>query len=123
MNKHFDAWGYPTLEHFELIAYYKGDGKSMDVIRKNMPHRLVCEPSVEIVINPARLETIEVVRVWPGGHVSKTCFMNERMLCALRRLYGAHRGLWRVVEKGGMIRFTRRGCAHVASGSKSGWIS
>jgi hypothetical protein len=122
MNPHFDAWKHPILEHFELLNYYKGDGKSMAVVRGFMPHRIVCEPSIEIEIDPLDLGMIRVSRVWPGGAERISYNGCARTIEALRRLYRSRRGAWRVLEVNGHIRFTRKGCAHRASGSKSGWV-
>jgi hypothetical protein len=121
MKSHFDAWGNPILEHFELISYYSGDGKSMAVVRNNMPHHLICFPSIEIEINPLVPEEFWVNKVWPGGSKRISHNMNQRTLEALRRLYVSRRGAWKVLEVNGRIRFTRKGVARRCHGGRNLW--
>lgn len=105
----YDAWGHKILPHADMLFYYKDDPISRGIVSRWMPHRYVCIPSVEILINCSNPESVDVYLVYPGETALIHKDMSVRAVEALRRTYRGRPG-WRVVnQRGGVVRLRREG--------------
>lgn len=96
MNKpckcRYDAAGHRVLSHPEMLLYYKDDKQSLDLVRRNMPHRLVCVPTIEIHIPLGQVSTITVYRIYPGETISVVKDVSVRAVEGLRQTYRRNKG-------------------------------
>ena len=118
--KHFDAWGNPILDCFGMRHYFSECERSTKVLRSLMPHRYVVIPDCEIRLYKNNQTEIEVIRVWPGGHERQIYLIEERVKNALRRLWKARTGVWRVEDKVLYFAFRHTGCVRPETAGKHG---
>lgn len=107
-QKHFDGWGNPTSDYFRMLSWFAGDERSLKVLRSEAPFRTVCLPSVEIEMRLPCDGVITVRRAWPGGSLVNRIVLGEHGLNALRRLFKAPRGCWKVSRGENVIIWKRR---------------
>ena len=124
MNKskarRFDAWGNPILDCFEMRRFYSRCERSTKVLKNYMPHRYVVIPDCEIRLYKNNLDEIEVIRLWPAGEVRQIHLLGQRAKNALRRLWKAHTGAWRVEDRVLYYAFRHTGCVRLESAGKYG---
>ena len=105
----YDAWGKKILPHADMILYYKDDVDSLDIVRRFMPHRHVCIPTVEILIDCKNPEMVDVYLIYPGETILLTKDMSVRAVEGLRRTYRGKKG-WTVKDqKNGVVNLRREG--------------
>lgn len=83
----YDAAGHKILPHADMLLYYKGDQKSLDIVRSQMPHRYICIPTIEIHIHKGDQFPIRVYRIYPGETMETERFLTLRALKGLRSTY------------------------------------
>jgi len=108
-QKHFDSWHNPIMGLYEMRDYYAGCKRSTEVLRRFMPVRYVAIPTTRIVLAKGSGGDARIERVWPGGSDVRTKFLSDHQVKALRRLYKAPRGGWRVLEGKNTVTFVRTG--------------
>lgn len=105
----FDAAGHRILPHADMALYYKDDPKSLEIVRRNMPHRYVIIPIIEILFDAKKPGCVDVYKVYPGETI---LLQKELSLMAVDGLRRAYKGLggWTVkYNKMGIICLRREG--------------
>ena len=90
-----DANGHPIMGYFEMIDYYQGDKKSLDVIRSFPPGQYQVLPEITIRIIPSKLPEIYIIHVYPLQTFVFSRKITAMALDALRRLFRAPRAEWK----------------------------
>lgn len=88
----YDAAGHKILPPEDMLHYYKNDPVSVDVLRRNMPHRYVCLPVIEIHILSGPPLRLAIFFVYPGESREIERIPSQRALEGLRATYRGRRG-------------------------------
>lgn len=124
MNLHFDGRGHRTLDFQSMIEKYRGDVRSLSVLRQFAPYKYVVCPDVEIIVKFGLLVAVDVRLIYPGEIRSVGKNVSVRGLEALRRLYKSDDAAWRRCRIDGGVMFSHRGCVienKSAAGSSTGY--
>lgn len=93
----FDAAGKRILPHAAMLLYFKDDPKSTDLLKRNMPYRLVCVPAIEIHIPLGEVTSVTVYKIYPGETENEIREVSVRAVEGLRRTYRRGKG-WRATR-------------------------
>lgn len=105
----FDASGNRILPHPGMKIYYSNDKQSLELLSKNMPHRLVVIPDVEIRIVTKDPVIALLYLIYPGETKERTVHLSDRNLAYLRKLY-CRKSHWTIDRsKPDRIIFRRKG--------------
>lgn len=117
----YDAWGNKILPRDAMLLYYKDDPQSTNILKRYMPHRYVCIPAVEILIDCQNPGEVDVYLIYPGETKLIEKSLSERAVEALRATYRGKPG-W-TVTRGlhGAVKLRREGRVIIDAAHKFGW--
>lgn len=117
----YDAWGNKILPRDAMLLYYKDDPQSLNILRRNMPHRYACIPTVEILIDCQNPGEVDIYLIYPGETKLIEKSLTERAVQALRATYRGKPG-WKVVQGlHGAVKLRREGRVIIDAAHKFGW--
>lgn len=121
MSKHWDMWGTPILEFFEMKKRYQNDPVSTEVLRRAVPCMYVVLPTVSITVDKKDPRCVTVEYIYPVERTFKRIEASERTLRALRAMYKSLKPGWKKSETDKAVTFTRAGRLHVPGFQKYGF--
>lgn len=104
----YDAAGHKILPHDAMKLYYKDDPISLDLVKRNMPFRLVVIPDILIRIDVQDCTSVQVLYIYPGETKERTFVLSEHGIQGLRNTWRGRKG-WEREKKVGYIALRRAG--------------